>query len=433
MVSDADRELTETGRAATPDPSTSLVSRIAASTAVLAASLIVIAIVFFIALHWSFFQGTLDATLRGYSLSIAERLWQHPELAQKIAETHAIGIVVRTPERQLAFDPEGEAMPPDGPVTKSSRYWRIDATGPDGQKVSFYWDRWSFAKGHLPLLVSLIVFLLVMVGITYLFQLQQLRPLRWLRTGAEAVAGGDLKTRVPVVRHDEIGQAAAAFNQMTDRIGRMLSDRERLLADVSHELRSPLARIKVALELLPEGVRRDAIAKDVREMEALTAVLLERERIRTKTDRAERRPFDLAAVVRDAVLTFSASSPTVVVPEGELKVAGDPELVRVLVQNLVDNAIKFSLPDSGPARVEVCRRDGYAEILVSDEGRGIAEADRERVFEPFVKLDQARGHHTGYGLGLNLCQRIAEAHGGSIEIRDNRPRGTLVTVRLPVS
>ncbi|MCZ6727228.1 MAG: ATP-binding protein [Acidobacteria bacterium] len=411
----------------------SLVSRFAASTAILAALTVLLATVFFAVIHRDFFGGQIDATLKGFSDSMAERVWDDPELAQRVARSHGIGIVVVTPESRFAYGPDGEPVDPDEQLAAGWRYRRIDTRGPEGWQVSFLWDIVLFGRAHIPLLVGLIVSLLLLIGVTYVFQLGQLRPLRWLRTGVDAVSRGDFSSRVPVVREDEIGQVARAFNHMIGRVKQMLSDREVLLADVSHELRSPLARIKVALELLPESEKREAIARDVREMEALTGALLERERVRTKTAHLEADLVDLAALVREVACGFEGRSPGVelTLPDSGALLRADRALMRVLIQNLIDNAIKFSLPDSHSVEVSVRTARDEVTLDITDDGCGIPEADAERVFEPFVKLDPARGHRAGYGLGLDLCRRIAEAHGGAIEIGRPAQRGTRVSVTLP--
>ncbi len=413
----------------------SLISRFAASTAMLAAAMVVLTIVGFAVMQSDFLGGAIQVTLRGFSLSMAEVIWRDPDLAQKVARRHGIGVVVTTPDERFAFGPDGEPVDPEQQLKAGGRYRRIDAAGPDGRRISLFWDMEVFAREHIPLLVGLIVALLVMIGATYAFQLAQLRPLKWLRSGVDAVSRGDFTTRVPVVRQDEIGQVAKAFNQMTRRIEQMISDRERLLGDVSHELRSPMARIKVALELLPESDKRDLIARDVGEMESLTAVLLERERVRTRTDRLETDVVDLAAVARGIVGVFADRPPGVELtePTGSMEIRADDALIGVLIQNLVDNAVKFSLPDSRPVEVSLRASGDAIELVVRDDGRGIPEAETERVFEPFVKLDPARGHRTGYGLGLNLCRRIVEAHGGAIEIYPGGEHGTRVVVRLPAT
>lgn len=413
----------------------SLVSRFAASTAVLAAAIVVLAIGLFAVIHSDFFEGTIDATLRGFTLSMAEVIWRDPDLAQAVARRHQVGVVVETPDGRFAFGPDGEPIDPEVQLNAGRRYRRIDAEGPGGQKISLFWDMVAFARAHIPVLIGSIFGLLLMIGVTYAFQLAQLRPLRWLRTGVDAVSKGDFTARVPVVRQDEIGRVALAFNQMTQRIEAMISDRERLLGDVSHELRSPLARIKVALELLPASDKRDTIAKDVREMESLTTSLLERERVRARTDRLETTTVDLAAISREIVGRFDNQPPGVefAEPTARLDISADDASIRSLMQNLVDNAVKFSLPDSRPVEISLRATGDTVEIEILDDGRGIHEAEIERVFEPFVKLDPARGHRTGYGLGLNLCRRIAEAHGGTIEISARGRRGTRVLVRLPMN
>ncbi len=411
----------------------SLVSRFAASTAALAAAVVLLAVALFVLIHGDFFEGRIHATLRGYSLSFAEAIWRDSDLAQAVARRHKVGVVVDTPAGRVAFSPEGEPVDPAAQLAAGPRYRRIEVDGPDGRRISFYWDMVAFARAHIPLLIALIVGLLVMIGVTYAFQLAQLRPLRWLRTGVDAVSKGDFTTRVPVVRQDEIGRVAQAFNQMTRRVEQMMSDRERLLGDVSHELRSPLARIKVALELLPGSDKRDAIDRDVREMESLTTALLERERVRTRTDRLETEAVDLVAVTRRIVRGFDGRPPGVELaePAAAIEIQADAALIGVLVKNLVDNAAKFSLPDSRPVEVSLRAPDSGVEIVVADDGRGFPEDEVERVFEPFVKLDPARGHRTGYGLGLNLCRRIVEAHEGTIEIGARDGRGTRVVVCLP--
>jgi len=247
------------------------------------------------------------------------------------------------------------------------------------------------------------------------------------------VAAGDFETRVPVVRRDEIGRVAGAFNQMTRQVEKMIADRERLLADVSHELRSPLARVKVALELLPEGEKQQLIQADVREMESLISVLLEREQLRAKTDNLAAVPVDLVSLVRKVTERFEGRPPGVqfLPPVAALRACVDADLVRLLVLNLIENAVKFSLADSRPVEVELLEVGNIVRLLIRDDGPGIAAANVEEIFKPFVKLDPARGHQAGYGLGLNLCWRIVEAHDGSIRMRSNGERGNCAVVELP--
>jgi signal transduction histidine kinase len=385
-------------------------------------------------LHAMYMRTTIQRTLGPYSDTLAEHVFEHPdpELWRRVARTHRVMLRVEPKGGPaVVFDAEGrllERFVPPGHLGML----RAVRTGPDGTRVTLYWTLWSFRATHFPLLAGSLTVLVSIVGATFWFVQRQLRPLRLLQHGVEAVARGDLSARVPVVRNDEIGEVARSFNDMTGRVREMIDDRERLLADVSHELRSPIARMKVALELLPEGGKRDGIARDLREMESLIAVLLEREELRSRAGRIVGQPVELDQVVRDAAAAFADRRPRIDVVAGSpVMLEGQPALIKLLVHNLLDNAIKFSLPESAPIVVRTEKADGQVVLRVADDGIGIPAGSEERVFEPFVKLDRARGHHAGYGIGLDLCRRIVQLHGGSIRLVRRTPRGTEAIVTLP--
>ena len=418
-------------------PGSSLLMRFATSTALLAVAVVLIAIIFFHAIRGDIFEAAFQSPLKEWSATVAGHIGSDPTRAQGVARTHKVGIIITTADGRFAFGPDGEPADADELLEDTSRFRRIDVHvqhGTQAQQLqySFMLDKDQFDDDRNPLLISLVVLLLITIGLAYAIQLHLLRPLKWLRSGVDAVSGGDFSTRVPVVRNDEIGKVARSFNQMTGRVQQMMDDRERLLADVSHELRSPLARIKVALELLPEGDKRDSIAQDIREMESLTTVLLEREQIRNQASQATCARVNLVTIAAEVIDGFNNTPPGVHlnVPPQSLDINGDEALVKILIQNLVDNAVKFSLPDSKPVEVSLLETDEGVQIIVDDDGPGIPADLAEKIFEPFVKLNPARGHRAGYGLGLNLCQRIVQAQSGNIEIQQREPRGTRVLLNL---
>ena len=282
----------------------SLISRFAASTAVLAAAIVLLAFFAFQAMRGDIFQDSFESPLDEWSAYIAGRIGEDPSIAQAVSRNHQMGVMLVTSEGVFAFGPDGE------PVTEAflsehhSSVRTIVVHGHGGSQYSFYLNEGEAGGLSSSLLWSLLGGLLFLLGVVYIVQLQQLRPLRWLQESVEKVSAGDLSTRVPVVRMDEVGQVARAFNHMTERVEGMLNDQDRLMADVSHELRSPLARIKVALEMIPPSNKREQIATDIREMEALTSALLERERIKNRTDRRDVEEFELAAVMRSIVESF---------------------------------------------------------------------------------------------------------------------------------
>jgi len=353
-----------------------------------------------------------------------------PAIWGEVADRHDIWILVEPPDGDpIVFDPDGNSPP-----FEPGRDWtpiRAERWGPDETKVTMFWRLSSFGGAHIALLGSLLIMVAGVVGSGFWFLQRQLKPLSWLRNGVNAIARGDFAARVPVVRNDEIGEVAEAFNVMAGRVGEMIEERERLLGDVSHELRSPLSRMKVALEFMPEGDKRDALDRDIREMEGLVVTLLEREELRSSRAPIAAEPVDLTALTAEVVETFKGREPPIeLISNDAVTVNGDANWLELLVKNLLDNAVKFSRPGASPVQVEIRSDDDAILFTIRDDGIGVPTDDTEKLFEPFVKLDPARGHESGYGLGLNLCQRIVHLHGGTIDIRPREQGGTEVLVRF---
>ena len=384
----------------------SVLSRFRLAGALVVLAISVVGAVFYGFVNRHYLGIVIGRTLGPYSDSLSEHVFatRDPDLWRKIAARHRVAMVVELPDGTVvAIDNQGEALDNPAAVNAGAQIKAVRESG-DGARLTFYWTLWSFGEGHLPLLAGLVVMVLAVFTTAFWFLQRQLKPLTWLHGGVEAVAAGDFKARVAVVRDDEIGQVARAFNDMTGRVGRMMDDRERLLADVSHELRSPISRMKVALEFIPEGDKRDALDRDLREMESLITALLEREALRSHTGIDDGGPVDLGALAREAVGTFTGESPGVeVTARRPVEITGDAALIKLLIHNLVDNAVKFSQPDSRPVEVIVADSEAGIVLCVRDDGIGIPAGSEEDLFKPFVKLDRARGHHAGYGIGLNLC------------------------------
>ena len=414
---------------------TSLLSRFAASTAALAIVVASLAGLFSVVINGKLVRGAMEGTVRGYSESLTKHILAtpKPDLWQRIARNHQVALLVEIPESTRAFGPTGDPTTPQAVLESVRGTVQVVVPTEGGGRVVYSWNLRHFARLHWPLIIGHIALLFPVIGATFWFQRSQLSPLKGLRAGVESVAEGDFTTRVPVVRPDEIGQVAGAFNQMTRQVEQMIADRERLLADVSHELRSPLARMKVALELLPEGARRQTIRNDLREMETLISILLERQQLRARTDHPASEAVDLVPVMRQVVDAFEGRAPGVGLTSSEEVsiVEADADLVRLLAQNLIENAIKFSLPGSQPVEIGLEGTDRSIRLTVSDDGPGIPQGEADKIFKPFVKLNPARGHRAGYGLGLDLCWRIVHAHGGSIRMEAAGQRGNRAVVTLP--
>lgn len=356
-----------------------------------------------------------------------------PETARKLAEHLDLEIRYEGPEGTWATAP---GLPSVQEV-KGYKRWHDFYLAP-GAKGGTYLVSWEagrrIGKLHYWMMQGLHLLMIGIVLIGYLILRRSLQPLRSLHEGVTRLSEGELDVVVQNRSRDEFGVLTDAFNQMVRRIRDMVHARDQLLLDVSHELRSPLTRIKVALELLPEGEKRRRIASDIGEMEAMITELLELERLRDGHGiRTERQ--DLMPILQEMTESFQDRPPGVRIasapPEVWLEIDGDR--IRTVLRNLLENAIKYSLPDSGPIEISVAQNSETVTVRVTDDGPGIPETDLGNLFEPFFRVDRSRSKKSGgYGLGLSICKRILEAHGGTISAENNHPgRGATFTLTFP--
>ncbi|NUP04987.1 MAG: HAMP domain-containing histidine kinase [Polyangiaceae bacterium] len=290
---------------------------------------------------------------------------------------------------------------------------------------------------------------LLVVGVSSLLLAWSLvRPLQRMSAAARAFGAGDMTARVNIRSKDELGEVARAFDEMAARVTTLLRAERELLANVSHELRTPLARIRVALDLAVEGdaaVAREAltdIAGDLDELERLLSDVLTAARLDLDETRASglpplrREDVDTQQLVENAAQRFRTAHPERILDieiDGPLPpIHGDPVLLRRLLENLIVNAHKYTEKSDAPVTVKAASETGSIVIDVVDRGIGISKEDLPLVFRPFFRADRSRTRATGgLGLGLALAKRIAEAHGGTIEMESELGRGTRARVVLP--
>ncbi|HEX3753634.1 MAG TPA: ATP-binding protein [Rhizomicrobium sp.] len=252
------------------------------------------------------------------------------------------------------------------------------------------------------------------------------RPLSELTDAASAVARGSGAPHVAENGPEDVRKAAAAFNTMAGKVTRTLESQRHLLSAVGHDLRTPITAMRINLEFVEDDDLREGLLRNLDELQALTEQVLSAAR---GTGGEIKRNVDLSALVESLCTDMDEiGEPVSWVNHAPAPVSCRPNEIRRAVRNLVENAVAYGaradvrIADSG---------DGY-EILVEDEGPGIPEDDRQRVFEPFVRLESSRNEETGgTGLGLTLVKAIAEGHGGAVTL-ENRPGGGLrVRLHLP--
>jgi signal transduction histidine kinase len=256
------------------------------------------------------------------------------------------------------------------------------------------------------------------------------RRLENLQQGVAALGQGDLKTRVKVEGKDEVARLAQTFNASADRIQSLIAANKSLLANASHELRSPLARLRMGIETLPKDTSeatRLEISRNIRELDQLIDEILLASRLDSGGEAAMAfETIDLVGLVAEECATTDAALH--ISGAGLPQVTGDPRLLRRLVRNLLQNAERY-----GGGRPDVTIRaptGGTATIDVCDRGPGVPDSERERIFEPFYRVPGARERDGGVGLGLSLVRQIAERHGGTVACLPREGGGSCFRVTL---
>jgi signal transduction histidine kinase len=310
--------------------------------------------------------------------------------------------------------------------------------GPHGEP-----PRFGMPFGPLLTLVCSVVVLAVGAFITARWIV---RPVDRLSTAMRAFGAGDLRVRSQLDRGDEIGELAKRFDEMAARIEALLGTEKELMANVAHELRTPLARIGVALDLATEGNSDRAraslteIAVDVAELETIVNDILTALRVESAGSSAL--PLRKAAISPAAILDEAASRMRSRHPDRPLEIepaAGlpeinvDPVLFRRVIDNLLENSHKYTPDRSAPIRVTATSANDAIVFEISDRGVGLSPDELPHLFEPFWRSERSRSRATGgVGLGLTLVKRIVDAHGAGIAVTSEVGAGTVARISVPL-
>jgi signal transduction histidine kinase len=285
---------------------------------------------------------------------------------------------------------------------------------------------WQRGAGLAVLLV--ILFLAIAAG-AYPVVRRLTRRLEALKQGVERFGAGDLRQRVDVSGRDEVAQVAASFNQAAAKVEALVQSHQSLLANASHELRSPLARMKMAVSMLDDAppAQRDKLKREIDTNVAELGALVEEVLLASRLDAAlaleQSERVDLLALAAEEAARVDAAANGV-----SLTVNGDERLLRRALRNLLENARRYG---GGEIGVSTERAAGRSVVRVCDRGPGVPEALRERIFEAFYRLPGHAEREGGVGLGLSLVRQIAERHGGTVRCEARDGGGSCFVLTLP--
>lgn len=399
---------------------------------------------------WQQERLSVRRTARNYAALVLQELSDPPDTAAARALSARLGVGIRIegPGVDWSSDPTLPSFADvdlplvDGDGAAQAGYEPGLGFGAEMERGEYRYllalqaGRTAFGSESTTEEVADLLFMISLLVCVYLAVRHLLKPVRELTKGVERLRQGDLNVEMRTRRSDELGRLMTSFNEMAEAVRERIRARDQLLLDVSHEIRSPLTRMRVALEMMPDGAAKASVIEDIEETEAMIAELLETERLDSPHGGLSLASVDLAGLVRDVVEERLGQAPGIEVEGAVEPLVGeaDSERVRAALGNLVTNALRHSEPDGPPVRVALERENGQAVVTVRDRGEGIAEEDLARIFEPFYRVDRSRSKETGgYGIGLSLVKRIVEAHGGTIGVESRVGEGTRIRVSLPVS
>lgn len=340
-----------------------------------------------------------------------------------------------------------------GPAVHEPEQWTLEPLELDGEVIGWIGfaplgqalppDAERFLSRQLRLTAfALLATLLVAAFLAYLLARKVSRPVRELGGTIRKLSDGDYEARTPAGVHDEVGRLAAHVNRLAETLEKNRSARRRWMADIAHELRTPVAVLKGEVEALTDGVREadERMSASLAEEIEHLALLVDDLQALALADagaldlRSER--IDLAALVQQTAEAFEQrfasreiSFRFDTVPG--VHVAGDPHRLRQLLHNLLENCYRYV--DQGGRVSLTLNASDRAEIVIDDSGPGVSDTQLERLFERFYRVEESRSRVTGgTGLGLSICRTIAEAHGGEIRAAHSASGGLRITVRLPL-
>jgi len=312
-------------------------------------------------------------------------------------------------------------------TTSLKRDVRIDVQLPDGVLKIITTRKRLFSSTVYVFVIWMIGTSMILFGVATIFMRNQVRPIRRLAVAADQFGKGREVTRFKPEGATEVRQAGSAFMDMRDRIKRQISQRTDMLAGVSHDLRTPLTRMKLQLAMLTETSGAEDLQTDIKEMEHMLEGYLAFARGEggeqpTKTD--------INKVLSDAVQDGKRKGGLIDLHiEGRLFLTLRPVAFKRCLANIIDNATHYA----DHIMIRAGKRLDCIEIVIDDDGPGIAEKDREDVFKPFFRLEKSRNQHTGgVGLGLSIARDVMRALGGEIFLETSPDDGLRVRLRIPL-
>jgi len=281
------------------------------------------------------------------------------------------------------------------------------------------------------LIIALILATIFIISL-YLFIRKYLKPVQLMKKRVEDLEAGDLKSKINVIGEDELADLSNSINQLIADINILLDNKHQLLLEVSHELRSPLARMQLLIEMLPNHKNTIKLREEVEFLEGMISNLLLSDRLSIPYSKLDLQKYTTGAIISKVMDMFPSNGHRVKInneiPDEKINI--DETKFCLALRNLLDNALKYSKPkDNADVKLTIVKNDNI-EFQVKDIGIGISKSDINKITEPFFQANQTVSTK-GFGLGLTICKKIIESHTGRLSIESTPKNGSVFTLHLP--
>lgn len=391
------------------------------------------------------FQDSLNPHLYQYFNYINSEIGSPLDLikAQQLSESLNIKIILEGPHINWSSDDSLSEFPEHlltPHFDKGEQYMSSMERGRFAIRIPNATHQATFITQHerefpspWKLLSNTLLGLFFVLGLLYLVLRWMISPLQQIQAGISRIGSGELGYRINITCQDELGSLAMEINKMADDIENMLAAKHQLLLAISHELRSPITRSKVALSLMEDSQMKDGLKGDIDEMEKLVTDLLEAERLNNRHQALHLSQITINQLIRQVIDQSFPNEPieqilATNVPTQSL----DETRFQFVIKNLLGNALTYRKQTSDTIIISTKTTDQCVHIVVEDHGNGIHEKHIPHITEPFYRVDPSRQRETGgYGLGLYIIKMIVEAHQGDLSIESTENIGTKVIITLP--
>lgn len=394
------------------------------------------------------FSDTIQPYFSKYLISLQEQVGFPPDLAtaKTITQKMPVDIIIEAPHYNWSstgnfiekpyLDVKIQRLGESGVISEAGFYKGnfILRTFNQGYITSFIVTEQLNKTPRMQEIAIILLITVLLIVVLYAITFFLFKPVKLIERGIKRIGDGEVNFRLAIDRQDELGTLANSINQMADNIEQMLEAKRQLLLAISHELRTPITRAKIAALMLPDTTGKDSVIEDMTEMETLIQELLESERLKGHHAPLEYLTVNLNDLIYQIQGRFFADSPlTLELDEYLPSITVDAKRMSLAIKNIIKNALTARKHPDDEVIIKTQHREQQLAVIITDHGIGIKSEHLAHLTEPFYRTDESRQRLTGgFGIGLYLIKAIIEAHGGTLTIDSEFGRGTSVTLLLPL-